>query len=140
MNRRFLFFAAVCGALAVVAGAMLTHQLRDRMPARALDAYEVAVRYQFYHVFALLAAGVLAGFYPGRWNRWSGNCFIFGIILFCGSLYVIAAIMTNGADIPRALGLLTPLGGAGFILGWIFLALSVRNEKSAKAGSGSGSI
>ena len=63
MNRRFLFFAAVCGALAVVAGAMLTHQLRDRMPARALDAYEVAVRYQFYHVFALLAAGVLAGFF-----------------------------------------------------------------------------
>ena len=52
--------AAILGALAVIAGAMLAHQLKQKMPESALEIYETAVRYQFYHVFALLATGILS--------------------------------------------------------------------------------
>ena len=58
MNKRFLIPAAVFGALAVIAGAFLAHQLKQKMPAEAIEVYETAVRYQFYHVFALLACGM----------------------------------------------------------------------------------
>ena len=52
--------AAVFGALAVIAGALLAHQLKQKMPPAAVEVYETAVRYQFYHVFALLACGILS--------------------------------------------------------------------------------
>ncbi len=60
MNKLFLIFAAIAGAAAVLAGALLSHQLKSRMPEHALEVFETAVRYQFYHVFALLAAGILS--------------------------------------------------------------------------------
>jgi uncharacterized membrane protein YgdD (TMEM256/DUF423 family) len=53
MNKRFLIPAAVFGALAVIAGAFLAHQLKQKCPPKLLKRYETAVRYQFYHVFAL---------------------------------------------------------------------------------------
>ena len=59
MNKLFLLFASIAGALAVLSGAMLAHQLKQQMPEAALEVYEIAVRYQFYHVFALLAAEFL---------------------------------------------------------------------------------
>ena len=58
-------FAAITGAMAVLAGAILAHQLKQRMPEAALEVYEVAVRYQFYHVFALLASGILSERFHG---------------------------------------------------------------------------
>jgi uncharacterized membrane protein YgdD (TMEM256/DUF423 family) len=125
MNKPFLMLAALFGALAVVAGAMLAHQLKPRMPAAALDIYETAVRYQFYHVFALLATGIISQKFHGAWLNRAGICFIAGILLFSGSLYIISARMTTGDIIPLALGILTPLGGLGFILGWIFLSIGI---------------
>jgi uncharacterized membrane protein YgdD (TMEM256/DUF423 family) len=117
--------AAVFGSLAVVAGAMLAHQLKTRMPEQALEVYEIAVRYQFYHVFALLATGLLSDRFHGSWMNRAGICFITGILLFSGSLYIISALISAGSSVPVALGILTPLGGIGFILGWIFMALGL---------------
>jgi uncharacterized membrane protein YgdD (TMEM256/DUF423 family) len=130
MNKLFLIFAAITGATAVIAGAMLAHQLKHRMPEAALDVYDTAVRYQFYHVFALLAAGILSERFHSSWMNLAGTCFIIGILLFCGSLYIISAMMTAGINVPAALGILTPLGGLGFILGWVFLSLAVLRERS----------
>ncbi len=117
--------AAVFGALAVIAGAFLAHQLKAIMPGRALEVYDTAVRYQFYHVFALLATGILGEKFPRYWIARAGTSFMAGIILFCGSLYIISALITADRSVPAALGILTPLGGAGFILGWILLAFAV---------------
>ena len=122
--------AAVFGALAVVAGAMLAHQLKQSMPEKAQEIYETAVRYQFYHVFALLATGILAEQLNGRRIALAGACFVAGIFLFCGSLYIISALLTFDRSVPVALGILTPLGGVGFILGWIFLGWSVWKGRS----------
>ena len=131
MNKPFLVFAGIMGAMAVIAGAMLAHQLKNRMPEAALDVYDTAVRYQFYHVFALLAAGILSEKFHSSWMNMAGTCFIAGILLFCGSLYIISAMLTTGITVPAALGILTPLGGLGFILGWVFLILAVLRGRSA---------
>jgi len=117
--------AAIFGVTAVIAGAILAHQLKHRMPEAALEIYETAVRYQFYHAFALLASGILSEKFQGPWITRAGFCFIVGTLLFSGSLYIISALLTNGSSVPFALGLLTPLGGFGFILGWIFLVMAV---------------
>jgi uncharacterized membrane protein YgdD (TMEM256/DUF423 family) len=101
------------------------------MPEAALDVYEVAVRYQFYHVFALLATGILSEKFHGSWMNRAGTSFIAGILLFSGSLYIISALMTSGLAIPSALGILTPLGGVGFILGWICLSIAVLKGRSS---------
>jgi uncharacterized membrane protein YgdD (TMEM256/DUF423 family) len=121
----FLKFAAIAGALAVIAGAMLAHQFKRLMPEQALEIFETAVRYHFYHVFALLATGILSERFPGARIRQAGIFFIAGILLFSGSLYLISALITLEKDIPFIIGILTPLGGVAFIMGWIFLSISV---------------
>lgn len=131
MNKLFLLFAAIAGALAVVFGALLAHQLKNQMPESALEVYEVAVRYQFYHVFALLVTGILSEQFPGVWINRAGSLFIAGILLFSGSLYIISTLMTKGIIVPTALGVCTPLGGIGFIGGWISLSIAVFRGRSS---------
>jgi uncharacterized membrane protein YgdD (TMEM256/DUF423 family) len=131
MNNFFLKFAAITGLLSVISGAFLAHQLKQKMPASAVDVFETAVRYQFYHSFALLAVGLLSEKFKTQWIARAGNCFIAGIILFCGSLYTIALLISNGKEIPVVLGICTPLGGLGFILGWIFLTIAVWTRRGS---------
>ena len=131
MNKLFLLFASVAGATAVIAGALLSHQLKKTMPEAALDVFDTAVRYQFYHVFALLATGILTERTNGPWANRAGTCFIAGILLFCGSLYIISAMMTAAIPVPAALGILTPLGGAAFIFGWILLGTAILKGRAS---------
>ena len=129
MNKRFLILAAVFGAFAVIAGAFLAHQLKQKMPPAAIEVYETAVRYQFYHVFALLACGILAEKFAGAQIKRAGIFFIWGIFLFCGSLYSISGLISNDISVPIVLGILTPVGGFSFILGWVFLTLAISTER-----------
>ena len=129
MNKRFLITAAVFGALAVAAGAFLAHQLKQIMPPSAVEVYETAVRYQFYHVFALLVCGILAEKFAGTQIKRAGLFFTLGIFLFSGSLYTIAGLITGNMQVPIVLGILTPLGGLSFILGWVFLTVAVSTER-----------
>ncbi len=131
MNKLFLAFGSIAGAIAVISGALLAHKLRGHMPAPALEVFETAVRYQFYHVFALLAAGILSERFPGTWINRAGSCFIGGILLFSGSLYMISSLMAAGTSIPMGLGILTPIGGLLFILGWIFLCIAMLKGRSS---------
>ena len=124
MNKSFLVTAALLGALSVILGAFGAHTLKSRMPADALEIFETSVRYQFYHVFALLAAGILAQYFPGNFIAWSGRLFIAGIILFCGSLYLLTYFKASGNEQMNWLGAVTPFGGLCFIGGWILLAFS----------------
>src|ERR1700712_4754479 len=111
MNKLFLVFAAIAGAVAVALGALLSHTLREKMPPRALEIFEVGVRYQFYHVFALIATGILSERFPGRWMNRAGSSFIAGIVLFSGSLYMISFMIAAALPVPVPVGILTPLGG-----------------------------
>jgi uncharacterized membrane protein YgdD (TMEM256/DUF423 family) len=124
MNRAFLITAALLGALSVMLGAFGAHALKSKLPADALEIFETSVRYQFYHVFALLAAGILTQYFPGSLINWSGKLFIVGIILFCGSLYLLTYFKATDNQQMNWLGAITPVGGLCFIAGWILLAIS----------------
>ncbi|HXB05759.1 MAG TPA: DUF423 domain-containing protein [Puia sp.] len=125
MNRNFLSIAAILGALSVALGAFAAHKLKTMVGPETVAIFETGVRYQFYHVFALLFVAFLSEKIHNRWMIWAGNCFIMGIILFCGSLYLLTAL-TIAENTHRTLaGIATPIGGVFFIAGWVFLYLGV---------------
>jgi uncharacterized membrane protein YgdD (TMEM256/DUF423 family) len=118
MNARFcLIIAALALAAAVALGAFGAHALKDRLAAEMLATFHTAVQYHFWHALGLLGVGVLMSRSPDdsalRWVAW---LLIAGLLLFSGSLYVLAL---TGAS---WLGALTPLGGVAFIAAWLWLA------------------
>jgi uncharacterized membrane protein YgdD (TMEM256/DUF423 family) len=124
MHKGFLRTAIVLGALAVVLGAFGAHTLKQFLSEKDLSPFETGVRYQFYHVFALLATTILYERMPSRWLRYSGNSFITGIILFSGSLYILTAMKATDTVGLKGIGILTPIGGVFFIIGWVFLFIA----------------
>lgn len=129
MHRPFLFLASLSGAIAVALGAFGAHGLKKIVSADAVATFQTGVQYQVYHTFALLIAGILFGTYPVKWIRWAGACFIVGIILFSGSLYLMTAFKANGTVGLDGIGIITPFGGLSFILGWLFLCVGVSRKK-----------
>jgi uncharacterized membrane protein YgdD (TMEM256/DUF423 family) len=125
MNKTYLITAAVLGALSVILGAFGAHGLKTRMNADAFDIFETAVKYQFYHVFALLGVAIVSQFIPGSFINWSGKCFIAGIIIFCGSLYLLSYFKMMNNQQMNWLGAITPIGGLFFIAGWILIAVAI---------------
>ena len=133
MHKIYLKTAAFFGALAVISGAFGAHYLKEMLSVSQLQTFETSVRYQFYHVFALLITSILYKEFPGKGLQWAGRFFITGIILFCGSLYVLSCVHSN----PVVwIGAVTPLGGICFIAGWVLLGMAIIEkqypEKSGK--------
>ena len=125
MNRNFLAIASLLGALSVALGAFAAHKLREIFPADAVSIFETGVRYQFYHVFALFIVAMMCERFKNRSIIWSGYCFIFGILLFSGSLYALAVLKAKDLSVSAVVGILTPIGGLFFIAGWLLLFWSV---------------
>ncbi|MBI1780409.1 MAG: DUF423 domain-containing protein [Sphingobacteriales bacterium] len=125
MHKTYLKLAAIIGALSVALGAFGAHALKEKLPVDALAVYETAIRYQFYHVFALLTVGVLYKGFPNKWINNAGKLFITGIILFCGSLYLLTALKGMGKENLNWIGAITPFGGLSFILGWVSLVIGI---------------
>ena len=115
----FLSIGAISGALSVMLGAFGAHGLKDKLSEKMLVNYMTGVEYHFYHTLALLAVGLLALHFQSRLLTASGWAFTIGILIFSGSLYVLA--MTG----ITKLGAITPIGGLAFIIGWILLAAAV---------------
>ncbi|HET6588444.1 MAG TPA: DUF423 domain-containing protein [Oleiagrimonas sp.] len=111
------FVIAVAGASAVLLGAWGAHGLHGVLDARHLDVWHTAVRFQFWHALALVAAALMPG--RNRARRVAVWAFAVGIVLFCGSLYALAL----GA--PSATGFVTPFGGLAFVAGWVALGVAV---------------
>ena len=107
---------AVFGLLGVVMGAAGTHALEGRLDPDALDTLETAVRFQMYHAIALVAVGGLGSVWNSRAVTITCGLLTFGIIVFCGSLYLIAL-----ADIG-VFGAVAPVGGLSLMAGWGSLA------------------
>ncbi len=121
VDHSVLVIAAVLGALAVISGAFGAHALKSVLDASLMQVYQTAVNYHLAHTLALGLIGLLLRL-PGngelaqRWYRRAALLFVFGLLLFCGSLY---ALSLSG---QRWLGMITPLGGVCFIAGWLTLA------------------
>lgn len=127
MPKTYLLLAALSGFIAVALGAFGAHGLRQKLTSDMLAVFQTGVQYQFYHTLALLAVALLLIAVPqsalssSSLVRWSGNLFAIGIVIFSGSLYVLAI---SGV---RWLGAITPIGGVAFLAGWICLALAAWN-------------
>ena len=111
----FLASSAFLGFLGVAAGAFGAHFLKSRLSPENLDIFEVAVRYQMYHVFALLGLAAMMGTTHSAWLIAAGCLFIAGTIIFSGSLYIL---VFSGI---RAWGAVTPIGGIFLLIGWLSL-------------------
>lgn len=105
--------------LAVGIGAFGAHGLKNILSPEMKEAYETAVRYQVYHSLALFVVAWMSSKMPSRAVSISGWCFLIGILLFSGSLY---ALSLSGI---RRLGIITPLGGLAFLVGWVSLFIAV---------------
>ncbi len=114
----WLLIAAINGFLAVASGAFAAHGLQGRLDAHALGLFETAARYHMYHALALgLAAFAIRDAAAGAATV-AASFFLAGILLFSGSLYLLALTGHKG------LALVTPLGGVCFLIGWGALALA----------------
>lgn len=129
MHKGYLRTAAILGLLSVALGAFAAHALKESISDYAVNIFETGVRYQFYHVFALLAAGIVYKEFPNKFMRWAGIFFIAGIFLFSGSLYFLTYI--KGAVKPgyNWVGAVTPIGGLSFIMGWLSLLIGLFQNK-----------
>ena len=117
MAKLFITLASCSGMFAVMLGAFAAHALKNTLDEYSLGVFQTAVQYHFYHSFALLAVGILAISQPeSLLLRSSGWLFFIGLLLFCGSLYILSF---SGV---RWLGAITPLGGLCFIAAWAALA------------------
>jgi uncharacterized membrane protein YgdD (TMEM256/DUF423 family) len=117
MDRTFLLLGSLLGFLGVAIGAFGAHGLRNRLTPEMLGVFETAVRYQMYHVFALLiVAAAIGQLGPARLLEFAGWSFVAGIVIFSGSLYALALTGTG------VFGAITPVGGLGFLIGWACLA------------------
>ena len=117
--------AAITLLLATLFGAFGAHGLRGSLSPGALETYTTAVDYQFYHGLGLLGTAIVALKYPdSRLIGTAGWLLLAGILIFCGSLYLLAF----GA--PSQLGAVAPIGGTAFMLGWLMFAIGVLRERT----------
>jgi len=118
--RLALTLSALLMAAAIALGAFGAHALRSRVSPELQAVWQTAVTYHAWHALGLLAAGLYLLHRPdAALMSWSTWLFVGGIVLFSGSLY--ALVLTG----TRALGAITPLGGAAFIAGWLAFARAV---------------
>ena len=113
-----LMLGSASGFIGVLLGAFGAHILKDRLGEYSMQVFKTGVEYQFIHGLALLIVALLFERYPAvRTTAW---CFCGGIVLFSGSLYVLAL---TGIKI---FGAITPIGGTLFLVGWLALLWTVR--------------
>ncbi|MES1220603.1 MAG: DUF423 domain-containing protein [Bacteroidota bacterium] len=132
MHKKYIATAALLGALAVALGAFGAHGLEKiTTDEKVLHGFHTAVQYQMYHALALLAVAIIFEKFSNRWVKWAGICFITGIILFSGSLYLLTILKIQESTAIKFVGPITPLGGIFFIAGWLCLAVGVLKRKSS---------
>jgi uncharacterized membrane protein YgdD (TMEM256/DUF423 family) len=113
----FLLLGSLAGAAGVALGAFGAHALKARLAPDLLAVWQTAVQYHLWHALALVAIGIVAVQLPSSMPlKWAGWLMVAGIVLFSGSLYVLAL---SGV---RWLGAVTPFGGTAWIAAWVLLA------------------
>ena len=121
MSSIWILVGAVSGFIIVVLGAFGAHGLRDILTSnQTIDIYNKAVLYQMFHSIAILIVGLLE-INLGKTFNLMGILFTSGILIFSGSLYLLA--ITN----MKWLGAITPIGGLCFLAGWVILFLHTIN-------------
>jgi len=119
MTKTILVTAAILLALGVIIGAFGAHGLKSRVTPDLLQVYKTGVEYHFYHALGLLLIGVLSFSMPSSYLDMAALFLVAGILIFSGSLYVLAI---TGI---KWIGAITPIGGLSFIVGWILVVVGI---------------
>ncbi|MCB1179419.1 MAG: DUF423 domain-containing protein [Leptospiraceae bacterium] len=110
--KNLMILSSIGGFLAITLGAFGAHGLKSHLSERELQIFETGVKYQFYHSLAILIVCIIARVFDIPKLVISAWIFIFGMILFSGSLYILVITHT------RTWGMITPVGGTLFLVGW----------------------
>ena len=132
MHKTFLSLGALFGGIAVALGAFGAHSLKNIVSSDVVSVFQTGVQYQMYHTLALLVVAIVYERLPNQWIRWSGYLFSFGILFFSGSLYLITALKAEERSIPVLIGVITPIGGLLFILGWLSFLIGLFQKNDLK--------
>jgi|SRR5690554_3345106 uncharacterized membrane protein YgdD (TMEM256/DUF423 family) len=127
MNKRIILIGVIFGLTGVILGAFGAHGIEGKVNATSLGNWETAVSYQFYHTFAILYLSTFSRAKNGLIN-FSFIAFTLGIILFSGSLYLLATREITQIS-ASFLGPVTPVGGLFFIMGWMSLFIATIRHK-----------
>jgi len=130
MTKTFLQIGSLFALLAVVLGAFGAHGLETQLSPERLDTFETGVRYHFYHSFALLATALIGQHFSHKLIRTAGWLFAVGILLFSGSIYLLACRDILGIASWTWLGPITPIGGTFFIVGWALLMVGIGQARA----------
>ncbi|GIP27887.1 UPF0382 membrane protein YwdK [Paenibacillus sp. J23TS9] len=124
MQRKFMIIGSLMAMLSVVIGAFGAHLLEPIIGESSMKVYETGVQYHMVHALGIIFVAIAAGFWgDSRKLAWAGWLLFAGIILFSGSLYLLAI---TGI---KPLGIITPFGGVAFIIGWICLMAEAISKK-----------
>ncbi|WP_430411525.1 DUF423 domain-containing protein [Kordia sp.] len=130
MRKKILVTGAILGCLAVILGAFGAHALKKVLTIDQLNSFETGVRYQMYHALLLLFIGV-APYISAKAQKLIYVFILWGIILFSGSIYLLATKDVTGFDIST-IGIITPIGGTLLIVAWILMIVSFFKLKTDK--------
>jgi uncharacterized membrane protein YgdD (TMEM256/DUF423 family) len=123
---------AFFGGLGVTLGAFGAHGLQSiTQDEKIIHGFQTGVQYQVYHALALLATALIYERMPHRFIKWAGNCFVTGIVLFSGSLYLLTWLKIQESGLVKIAGPVTPLGGVFFIAGWLLMWIGVMRKRSS---------
>lgn len=131
MHRSFLLSGTLLAGIAVILGAFGAHGLKKVVPPETVTTFQTGVQYQMYHALALILAAIVFE-KAGQQNllNWAGYCFLAGILLFSGSLYLLTAMKATGKVGMEGIGIITPFGGLFFIAGWLLFFGAVLRVRS----------
>jgi uncharacterized membrane protein YgdD (TMEM256/DUF423 family) len=129
MQKRFLIFGGFSGAVAVALGAMGAHFLKSKLATgliteNNLNAFDTATKYHLIHSIVVLFVSLAIEKLDSKLITKAGYCFMAGIILFSGSIYILSTSNLMGLSAVNWLGPITPIGGIFLITGWLMLAFS----------------
>jgi uncharacterized membrane protein YgdD (TMEM256/DUF423 family) len=125
MHKIFLIIGTILAGIAVALGAFGAHGLKKLVGPETISTYQTGVQYQMYHALALLLLGVLYERSQSSLIHFAGFFFVAGVVLFSGSLYLLVSLKAMNKLGTTGIGIMTPIGGLLFIVGWILLLISL---------------
>lgn len=128
MDKKILSTGAILGMISIILGAFGAHALKKVLSIEQLSTFETGVRYQMYHALFLLFIGLLKNI-SLKAKKTIYFLVLFGILLFSGSIYLLATNDLTSFDF-KVIGFVTPIGGLLLIVAWVVLFININNKQS----------
>ncbi|MGJ8665632.1 MAG: DUF423 domain-containing protein [Patiriisocius sp.] len=126
-DKKIVLTACILGVVTIAIGAFGAHGVKQLVTSQSLATFETGVRYQMYHVLALMVVGFVNTI-DAQTKKWVFVLFLLGMLLFSGSIYFLALKDVLSFNISF-LGPVTPIGGLLFMVGWLRLGFGIWKYK-----------